>query len=122
MARLGALRTIGGAVSESTISGGVLGGAPRNPRLKVGGAESSYVRQAERQYAYTNVLVVIQWCRICGRRRLERHVVERFMADGQRRVLGAVSMCAACQAGSWMFVTHSPRAAAGRRRDAKVVL
>lgn len=122
LARLGAMSSLGGAISESAIGGGVLGGAPRNPKLRPDGSESSYVRQAERQYAYTHTLVVVRWCRVCGHRKLERHVVERFTEDHRRRLLGSVTMCAACQAGSWMFETHSPRAVAARARGAKVVL
>ena len=119
--RLSRLRAIAGATSDSVLSGTVLGGPARNPSLHHEGG-SSWVRQAEKQYAFTNVQVVPTYCPRCGYFRLERHVVNMVRSDGQRQTVGTVSVCSNCQRNSWMFVSQMSRAREGRDRDARVVL
>jgi hypothetical protein len=41
---------------------------------------------------------------------------------GVVRLVGSVRKCRRCHRESWLFTSHMPATARGRRRDAKVVL
>ncbi|HKT03864.1 MAG TPA: hypothetical protein VJT31_30405 [Rugosimonospora sp.] len=101
---------------------GPFGGAPRNPKLKVGGRAYALVRYAEHYVSHTRIQVVPDRCRRCGHRLAERHVVTRVRETGRRVVVGSVRTCRRCQAGSWMFFSHMPTVARARRVASKVVL
>lgn len=100
-----------------------LSGPPHNPNLKPGkGSDYSSYRDVERLYAHTAIEVRVRRCRVCGKRAEETHILGAVAENGDRRFWGQVTMCRNCQKDSWLFVCHSPRAIAGRKRDAKVLL
>jgi hypothetical protein len=115
--RFGAL---GDAISHAEL--GPLGGAPRRPRLKVGGRSYSYVRYVESHIAYTAVQVDLRRCRRCGRRLTEVHRMTSVDEDGVRVVVGAARACRHCQIDSWLFFSRMPAVGRARTRDRKVVL
>ena len=56
---------IGDAVSNAEL--GPFGGAPRNPKLNVGGRSYALVRYAQHRIAYTTIRVDLHRCRYCGK-------------------------------------------------------
>jgi DNA-directed RNA polymerase subunit N (RpoN/RPB10) len=118
--RFGKLARFSGAISNAEL--GPLGGAPRRPRLKIGGRSYSYVRYVESHIAHTTVLVDLGQCRRCGRRLTESHGVTSVDEDGVRVVVGAARACRQCQIGSWLFYSRMPAVARARRYERKVVL
>jgi hypothetical protein len=117
------LRGLGGfsdAISRAEL--GPFGGAPRNPRLKIGGKAYAVVRYAEHRISYTAVQIDPQLCRRCGRRLVEAHRVTFVAADGTRTVVGAVRICRRCQTESWLFHSGMPSVHRARVRARKVVL
>lgn len=111
----------GDAVSHSVL-GGMLGSTPRNPDLNVKGVQAEQIRYAEKHYAYTTTQVELHVCRRCDHRLQERHRLLVVAPDGQRAEVGQARACRACDAGSWMFVSHMPRARRRRTELAKIVL
>ncbi|GLI00850.1 hypothetical protein [Phytohabitans aurantiacus] len=111
----------GDAVSHSVL-GGLLGGTPRNPELKVKGVQAEQIRYAEKHYSYTATRVEVGVCRRCDHRLQERHHMLLVAADGRRAEIGRARACRACDAGSWMFVSHMPRARRRAAEIAKIVL
>lgn len=109
------------AVSHSVL-GGILGGAPRNPELKVRGVTAEQVRYAEKLYAYTTTQVDLDVCRRCGNALEERHRLLLVDCDGARRQVGMTRACRGCDAESWLFRSNMPSARRLATRNAKVVL
>jgi hypothetical protein len=103
-----------GAVSQAEL--GPYGGAPRNPKLKIGGKAYAVVRYAHHRIAYTAVHVDLHRCRSCGRRFSEVHRVQVVREAGGQVVVGAVRMCRRCQGTSWMFRSHMPNVLRAQRR------
>lgn len=98
-----------------------VGGAPRNPQLKVGGKEYSVVRYAENYAAYITTEITRAWCRSCGGS-LEIHRIHRTDKNNVRRSYGSVQACPTCHPRHWLFVTHSSRVRAAQRLREKNVL
>lgn len=117
--RFRALSGLAGAVSQAEM--GPYGGAPRNPRLRIGGKAYAVVRYAHHRITYTAVLVDLHRCRSCGRRFAETHRVQVVREAGGRVVVGAVKMCRRCQGSSWMYRSHMPTAVAAQRRKPNYV-
>jgi hypothetical protein len=111
---------VGDAVSQADL--GILGGAPRQPPLNLGGRSYAVIRRAEHQYAHTRVLILHRRCRQCGRQLVEVHRVVLVNADGTRRRVGEVRMCRRCQADSWLFFSRMPAVCRAREMARKVVL
>lgn len=111
----------GDAVSHSVL-GGILGGAPRNPELKVKGVTAEQVRYAERLYAHTTTHVDLGVCRRCGNVLEERHQLLLVNAGGHRHQVGTARACRNCDTMSWLFTSHMPSARRFAARNAKVVL
>ena len=108
------------AVSNAEL--GPFRGAPRNPTLKLSDKAYAYVRYAERYLSYTIIQVDLLVCRRCGHTLLEQHSLLMRRADGSARAVGSIRRCRHCHRESWLFTSHMPATARGRRRDAKVVL
>jgi hypothetical protein len=108
------------AVSHAEL--GPFAGAPRNPRLKLGGRAYAVVRYAEHRMSYTAVTVHIDRCRRCGRRLVERHTLVMLSESGVRLPVGVVRTCRRCQADSWMFYSRMPAVERARRATRKIVL
>src|SRR6188474_3148643 len=105
---------MGDAISAAGLS--FLGGAPRNPNLKVAeGSDYSTVKYAESLYAYTMVITEKHYCPRCGRYTLERHQLELRDPDKPYKNLGYVESCSHCDAENWMFKVHGPRTEAARK-------
>jgi hypothetical protein len=117
--RFRGLSGLAGSVSQAEL--GPFGGAPRNPRLRIGGKAYAVVRYAHHRIAYTAVLVDLHRCRFCGHRFAETHRIQVVREAGGRVVVGAVQLCRRCQADSWMFRSHMPTAVAARRRKRNYV-
>jgi len=111
---------IGDAVSNAEL--GPFGGAPRNPKLHVGGRSYALVRYAQHRIACTTIRVDLHRCRYCGRWVAEIHQVIAVRETGGRVVVGAVRMCRSCQGDSWMFHSRMPSVLRARRRSRNVVL
>jgi hypothetical protein len=109
------------AVSHSVL-GGILGGTPRNPDLKVRGVQAEQVRYAEKLYAYTTVAVELNACRRCEGVLEERHRLLLVDVHGGRTQVGSTRKCRSCDADSWMFTSHMPSARRRHREHARVVL
>jgi hypothetical protein len=118
--RFGRLGKVGDAVSQAEL--GPFGGAPRNPRLKIGGRSYSVVRYVEHRIAYTAIQIDLQLCRVCGHRLLEVHEIRTVAEGGARVAVGAVRMCRHCRADSWMFYSRMPTTEQARVTARKVVL
>ena len=118
--RFRGLGRVSDAVSLAEL--GPFGGAPRNPRLKLGGKAYSVVRYVEHRIAYTTVYVDMQHCRRCGWRLAEVHRIARISENGKREIIGAVRACRKCQADSWMFYSRMPTTERARVTARKVVL
>ena len=110
----------GDAISQADL--GPLAGAPRNPRLKIGGKDYSFVRYVERHMAYTVMVIDLERCRVCDRKMLEVHRLRRVREDGSYRTIGSVRMCRSCQSTSWLFHSRMPTVRRARARTRKVVL
>lgn len=108
------------AVADAEL--GPFRGAPRNPRLKLPEQGYSHLRYAQRTYAYTTIQIDLEECRVCGHRLVERHRMMTWTQFGVVRLVGSVRKCRRCHRESWLFTSHMPATARGRRRDAKVVL
>ncbi|MEN3307590.1 MAG: hypothetical protein V7603_3792 [Micromonosporaceae bacterium] len=108
------------AVSHAEL--GPFAGAPRNPKLKVGGKAYAVVRYAEHRISHTTVTVDLDRCRRCGHRLAERHTMTSIREDGVRIVVGAVRTCRRCQADSWMFYSRMPSVTRARKVAGRVVL
>jgi hypothetical protein len=118
--RFGKLGRFSDAISNAEL--GPFGGAPRRPRLKIGGRTYSYVRYVESHIAYTAVQVDLRRCRRCGRRLTEVHRMTSIDEDGARVVVGAARACRHCQVDSWLFYSRMPTVARARTVGRKVVL
>jgi hypothetical protein len=118
--RLSAFGRFNDAISQAEL--GPLGGAPRNPKLKIGGKAYSVVRHAERWISYTVITVSLETCRRCRGRLAEAHRLTRVDHRGGREVVGTVRMCRRCQADAWLFFSRMPATTRARRRARKVVL
>jgi hypothetical protein len=101
---------------------GPFGGAPRNPKLSVGGRTYAVIRYTHQWIAYTSIQVDLQRCRRCGHRLVEVHRLSTVRADGVRVRVGTVRACRRCAAESWMFTSRMPAIANARNRSRKVVL
>jgi hypothetical protein len=101
---------------------GPFGGAPRNPRLKLGGKTYAVVRYAEHRISYTAILLDVQRCRRCGLRLVHVHRIKTINEDGSRRVVGTVRMCRRCRSNSWLFFSRMPAVERARETARKVVL
>ncbi|MDQ7904000.1 hypothetical protein RB614_05625 [Phytohabitans sp. ZYX-F-186] len=109
------------AVSHSVL-GGMFGGAPRNPQLKVKGVTPEQVRYAERHYAYTTSHVDVGLCRRCGHPLEERHHLLYVDPHGHRQRVGTARACRRCAARSWLFTSHMPGARRLAAARAKIAL
>jgi hypothetical protein len=118
--RLRRLGRLADAVSHAEL--GPLAGAPRNPRLKVGGRAYALIRYAEHRISHTTITIHLDRCRRCGHRLVERHMMTCVGEDGVRVVVGTVRTCRSCQADSWMFYSRMPSVIRARRVARKVVL
>lgn len=116
-ARFGVL---GEAMSNAEM--GPFGGAPRNPRLKLGGKTYAFIRYAEHRISYTAIVLDLQSCRRCGRRLVHVHRIKTVREDGTRRLVGTVRMCRRCRASSWLFFSRMPTVERAREVARKVVL
>lgn len=101
---------------------GPYGGAPRNPKLKIGGKAYAVVRYAMHSISHTTITVDLDRCRRCGRLLEERHALTCVDERGHRVVVGSVRTCRRCQAESWMFHSGMPSVGRARRVARKVVL
>jgi hypothetical protein len=122
LARLGLL---GLADAASGAAPGLLGpvaGAPRNPRLKIGGKAYAVVRYAEHRISYTAIMLDLQRCRRCGMRLVHVHRINMISEDGSRRVVGTVRACRRCKSNSWLFFSRMPTVERARERARRVVL
>ncbi len=115
--RLGALSD---AVSQAEM--GPYGGAPRNPRLKVGGRAYAVIRYTTHHIVYTTIEIDPGRCRRCGRRMVEVHRIVCARGDAGRAAVGTVRTCRSCQADSWLFWSRMPATTRARTTDRKVVL
>jgi hypothetical protein len=118
--RLRRFGVVADAVSNAEL--GPFAGAPRNPRLKVGGKAYAIVRYAEHRMSHTTVTVDLDACRRCGRQLVQRHTVKCVRENGERVVVGAVRTCPRCQADSWMLYSRMPSVNRARRVARRVVL
>lgn len=109
------------ALSQSPVSA-ILGGAPRNPVLRVRDIQAEHVRYAEQRYAYTTVTVTRSLCRRCGDVVQQIYRLARVDEAGRRDEWGSVRACGRCDAESWMFKSHMPSAVALRKARAMYVL
>lgn len=118
--RLGFVNSVGEAVSNSGLS--FLGGATRNPKLKVGtGSDYSHVREVSKYYGYTWISVERKYCFDCRRPTLERHTMELRSPQGTPTKIGYVEACSICDKDMWLFTGHMPKVVAARKRQTKVV-
>jgi hypothetical protein len=101
---------------------GPLGGPRRNPTLKLSDKTYSHVRYAPREFAHTAIQIELFWCDRCGHRLLEEHRLIAYRENGDHRTIGLVRLCRRCEKEAWLFISHMPKAEAGRARDAKAVL
>jgi hypothetical protein len=116
------MRMAGGfadAVSHAEL--GPFGGAPRRPQLKIEGAKYSTVRYTTHRIAYTTIHVYRQRCRRCGAE-VDSHRIVYVRESGDRKVVGSLQVCRACQANSWMFYSRMPTTVRARAWARKVVL
>lgn len=118
--RLRGLGRFADAISNAEL--GPFAGAPRRPRLKVGGKAYAVVRYAEHHMSHTTIRMDLSRCRRCGRRLEEQHAMTVVREDGTRIAVGTVRVCRRCQAESWMFTSGMPSVARARRAYRKVVL
>lgn len=109
------------AVSHSVL-GGLLGGPPRNPDLKVKGVTAEQIRYAERHYSYTTTQVDLGVCRRCGHKLEERHRLLVVDPHGYRQQVGTARACRRCAAESWLFTSHMPGARRLAASRAKIAL
>jgi hypothetical protein len=118
--RLSAFGRVGDAISQAEV--GPFAGAPRNPRLKIGGRAYSVVRYAEHRISHTVIAVELERCRRCDGVLVETHRPTTVDHNGVRATIGAVRMCRKCQADAWLFSSRMPTTNRARRRSRKVVL
>ena len=118
--RFAFLGGIGGAVSEAEL--GPFAGAPRRPRLRIGGKTYAYVRYTTQHIAYTSIRVDPDRCRRCGQEMVEAHRIGYREGENLRVPVGTVRACRACQADSWSFHSRMPTTVRARWRARKVVL
>jgi hypothetical protein len=118
--RFAFLGGLAGAVSEAEM--GPYGGAPRRPRLRIGGRTYAYVRYTTQHIAYTSIRVDPDRCRRCGQELVEAHRIGYAQGDTVRVPVGTVRVCRACQADSWSFHSRMPTTVRARWRARKVVL
>lgn len=102
---------------------GPFGGAPRNPRLKVGGRAYALLREAGQEFAHTVVRVgEPARCPRCDRPLAELHHIVDADEDGETRPVGAMIGCRGCAGDSWLFRSRMPRTAHARDNARKIVL
>jgi hypothetical protein len=118
--RFGRLGRFSDAVSSAEL--GPYGGAPRNPRLRIGGKKYAYVRYAKERIAYTSVRVDPDQCQRCGQELVDAYQLGYAQGDEVRVPIGTVRICRSCQADSWSFRSRMPAVNRARERDRKVVL
>ncbi|OLB64809.1 MAG: hypothetical protein AUI10_09505 [Actinobacteria bacterium 13_2_20CM_2_72_6] len=117
------LRLLGGmAEAMSNAELGPLGGAPRRPRLKIGGRTYAVVRYTTHHIAYTTIQVDPGLCRRCGQQLVEVHRIVYARGADARLTVGTVRTCRRCQADSWMFLSRMPSVNRARRVARKIVL
>ena len=117
------LRLLGGmAEAMSNAELGPLGGAPRRPRLKIGGRTYAVVRYTTHHIAYTTIQVDPGLCRHCGQQLVEVHRIVYARGADARLTVGTVRTCRRCQADSWMFLSRMPSVNRARRVARKIVL
>ena len=114
------LGSLGGAMSEAEL--GPFGGAPRRPKLSIGGKAYAVVRYATQHMAYTVIEVDPARCRRCGRELAEVHRLVYVRGGLTRTVVGMIRTCRSCQADSWLFWSRMPGAIRARRASRKIVL
>lgn len=114
------LGLVGEAVSHAET--GPFGGAPRNPRLKIGDKAYAVVRYARHNMAYTAVSVEPGRCRRCGQELIEVHRILYARGQAVRTPVGQVRTCRSCQAESWMFYSRMPTVRRFRDTARKTVL
>lgn len=110
---------LGGAMSQAEL--GPFGGAPRRPKLSIGGRAYAVVRYAQHQMAYTAIQVDPATCRRCGRPLAEVHRIV-YARGSARNEVGVVRSCRSCQADSWLFWSRMPSTSRARRVARRVVL
>ena len=113
------LSGLGEAMSNAEL--GPLGGAPRRPRLTIGGRAYSVVRYVQHVYSYTVIQVDPIRCDRCGCDVAERHHIQ-YVRGGEHMPIAAVRMCRRCQADAWLFHSRMPAARKARAIGRKVVL
>ena len=118
--RLRGMSRLADAMSHAEL--GPFAGAPRNPRLKIGGKAYAVVRYAEHRISYTTVTIDPDICRRCGRPLLESATVTCVDEHGARVRVGTVRTCRRCQADSWMFHSGMPSVMRARRVARRIVL
>ena len=117
------VRMLGGlaeGVSNAELS--PFGGAPRRPRLTIGGKAYAVVRYTTHHIAYTTVQVDLGVCRRCGQRLVEVHRIVYARGSDTRTTVGTVRTCRRCQADSWVFFSRMPTAIRARQVAGKIVL
>jgi len=117
--RMSMFGVLGGAMSEAEL--GPFGGAPRRPKLSIGGKAYAVVRYAHHRMAYTAIQIDPTTCRRCGRPLAEVHRIV-YARGSARSEVGVVRSCRSCQADSWMFWSRMPSTSRARRVSRKVVL
>lgn len=119
--RLPWLAGLAGAVSHADT--GPFAGAPRNPRLTIGGRAYAFPRDAGRQFAYTAVRVAEPArCPRCDRPLAELHRIVDAREDGAAEAVGAVIGCRGCAGDSWLFRSRMPQTFRARAASRKTVL
>ncbi len=110
---------LGGAMSQAEL--GPFGGAPRRPKLSIGGKAYAVVRYAQHRMSYTAIQVDPTICRRCGRPLAEVHRIV-YARGPARTEVGVVRTCRSCQADSWLFWSRMPTTSRARRVARRVVL
>jgi hypothetical protein len=117
------VRMLGGlAEAMSNAELGPLAGAPRRPRLKIGGKTYAMVRYTTHHIAYTTIHVDPGLCRRCGQQLVEVHRIVYARGEDARTTVGTVRTCRRCQGDSWMSLSRMPSVTRARRVARKIVL
>jgi RNase P subunit RPR2 len=118
--RLRGMSRLADAISHAEL--GPFAGAPRNPKLKIGGRAYAVVRYAANRISHTVVRIDPDVCRRCDRPLVESATVTTIDENGYRTPVGTVRTCRWCQADSWMFHSRMPSVARARRVARRIVL
>ena len=119
--RLPILRRLAGAVPHADL--GPYAGAPREPDLRVDGADGySLVRYATSHIAYTCTSTSQELCPRCGQPVRETHNL-RYMGGTQTsRSIGVVHACRDCHPDTWLRRSQMPGAIRQRQANHRNVL